>query len=69
MGPASLFSCLVFTLVAVAHLLRLVFQVEVLVAGVVMPMWISVVGIVVAGALALALWQEARSTAPPQHAA
>ena len=60
MEPARLLAVLVFSLVAVAHLLRLVFRTEVLVGGAAIPLWISVVGGLVAAALALALWREAR---------
>lgn len=68
MRPASLLAALVFALVAVSHLLRLVLQVEVLVAGAALPMWVSVLGLVIPGALAFALWREARPEAP-EHAA
>ena len=61
MKPASLLAVLVFSLVAIAHLLRLISQVEILVGGAVVPMWVSVVGLLVAGTLAVALWREARS--------
>ena len=60
MKPASLMAALVFSLVAIAHLLRLVFQVEVLVGGATIPMWVSVVGLIVPGALAVVLWREAQ---------
>jgi len=62
MKPATSLAVLIFTLVAVAHLLRLVFRVEVLVAGAAMPMWLSVVGLVVASVLAVALWREGQSS-------
>ena len=64
MKPASLMAVLVFSLVAVAHLLRLTFQVEVLVGSATIPMWVSVVGLIVPGALAVALWREAQSSRP-----
>jgi hypothetical protein len=69
MKPASLLAALIFSLVALSHLLRLVLRVEVLVGGAVMPMWVSVVGLVVTAALAAALWRESRSTNLPGHAA
>jgi len=62
MKPASLVASLVFSLVALAHLLRLVFQTDVLVGGTVMPMWLSVVGLLVTGGLAVGLWREGRAT-------
>lgn len=64
MKPATLLAVVLFSLVAVAHLLRVIFQVEVVVDGAAMPMWISVVGFVVPGLLALALWRDAH----PHHA-
>jgi hypothetical protein len=64
MKPASLIAIFVFSLVAIAHLLRLVFQAEVLVGGATIPMSVSVVGLIVPGALAVALWREAQETSP-----
>ena len=64
MKPASLLAVLVFSLIAVAHLLRLVFRTEVLVGGAAIPMWVSVVGLFVAGGLAVALWREAQPGSP-----
>ena len=60
MKPASTAAIVVFTLVAVAHLLRLVFQTEVVVGGAIVPMSVSVVGLIVTGALAVGLWREAQ---------
>jgi hypothetical protein len=60
MRPASLIAAFVFSLVAIAHLLRLIFQVQVLVGGATLPMWVSVAGAIVPGALAVALWREAQ---------
>jgi hypothetical protein len=62
MKPASLMAVFIFLLVAIAHLLRLISQVEVLVGGATVPMWVSVVGLIVPGALAAALWREAQSS-------
>ncbi len=64
MKPASLMAVLVFSLVAIAHLLRLISQVEVLVGGATIPMWVSVVGLIGAGGLAVALWREAQESSP-----
>jgi len=61
MKPALLLAAFIFSLVAIAHLLRLIFQVEVLVGGAAIPMWVSIVGTVVPGALAIALWREGAS--------
>ena len=59
MKLASLLAILVFSLVALAHLIRLIFQVEISIGGETIPIWVSVVGTVVPGALAVALWREA----------
>lgn len=69
MKPGSLFAIIVFSVVAVSHLLRVIFQVEVLVGGALMPMWLSVVGFLVTAGLAVALWREAGSQSPAERAA
>jgi hypothetical protein len=61
MKPASLLAVLVFSLVTIAHVARLIFRTEVIVGGAVIPMWVSVIGLFVSGALAVALWREAQS--------
>ena len=50
----------IFTLVALLHILRLVFGWEVMFEGNVVPMWVSVLGAVIAGGLAMMLWRESR---------
>ena len=69
MKPASLLAVLVFALVALSHLARLVFRVEVVVAGAVIPMWVSGLGFVVGVALAEALWRETQPESPTREAA
>ena len=44
----------VFSLVALLHLLRLIFRWEAVIGGWTVPMWVSWVGIALAGALAYA---------------
>ena len=63
MKPASFLSILVLSVVAFGHLLRLITRTEVLIGGASVPMWSSVVGLVVAGSLAVALWRETRRVA------
>jgi hypothetical protein len=67
MKPASPIAVFIFSLVAIAHLLRLVFQAEVLLGGVAIPMWVSVIDLIVPGGLAVALWQETQANSP-KHA-
>jgi hypothetical protein len=60
MKPFSTFAAIVFALVALLHLLRLVYGWEVTFAGWVVPLWLSVIGLIVAGGLATLVWREAR---------
>ncbi len=60
MKPFTTIAVFVFSLVAVAHLLRLMLAWEVTVIGFVVPVWWSGLGFVVAGGLALMVWREAR---------
>jgi hypothetical protein len=58
MKPAPLIAVILFSLVAIAHALRLVLQIEVTAGGAVVPMWVSVLGVLVPGGVALMLWRE-----------
>jgi len=59
-NTALLVAGLIFLLVALAHLLRLVFSVEIMIAGTVIPQNLSIVASIVA--LILAIWMfRARS--------
>lgn len=59
--PATHLASILLGAVSVAHLLRLVFKTQVTVSDSVIPMWVSSVGFVVAGAIAIMLWREARN--------
>jgi protein-S-isoprenylcysteine O-methyltransferase Ste14 len=59
--PATTLASILFALVSLLHLLRLVFKVEVTVGGNVIPMWVSVLGCLVSGGVALAVWRENRT--------
>jgi len=50
----------IFVLVALVHVLRLVFGWEVTFRGSIVPMWVSVLGVIIAGGLALLVWRESR---------
>lgn len=60
--PVTLLAAALLSLVALAQLLRLVLRVEVVVGGNVIPLWVSVIGVLVPGTLAFGLWREGRST-------
>ena len=65
MKSASLLAVLLFSLVSIAQLVRLIFQIEVLIGGARVPMWASAIALFVAAGLAVALWRDARSAAAP----
>ena len=60
MKPAALVTTLFLSAVAVLHLLRLLFQVQLAVANTAIPMWASILGILGPGGLAVWLWREQR---------
>ena len=60
MKPASLMATVLLAAVSIAHLLRLVFGVQMTVADWVVPMWMSGVAVVAAGSVAFMLWRDAR---------
>ena len=60
MKPGSSLAILLLALVALAHVLRLVFGVTAVVGGLAVPMWVSGVGIAVPTFVAGLLWREAR---------
>ena len=60
MKIGSKLAIIVFSVVAVAHLLRLVFSVDVTVGDREIQQWISLVGFIVPGIIALLLWRESR---------
>jgi hypothetical protein len=59
--PFTIFAVLVFALVALAHLLRLAYGWEVTINSAAVPLWASVLGIVVSAGLAVMLWRESRN--------
>ncbi|HEY7740782.1 MAG TPA: hypothetical protein VIB01_09230 [Steroidobacteraceae bacterium] len=54
------FAAILFAVVSIAHLLRIVFDVPVTVADESIPMWVSVIGVVVPGMLAWLLFRNHR---------
>jgi len=58
MKPVTQVVTLFLALVALAQLLRLVLQVEVVAGGVRIPLWASALACVVTGGLAFLLWRE-----------
>lgn len=58
MKPFATIAVAIFTIVALVHLLRILMGWEVVIAGTVMPMWASYLGLLLAGGLAFLLWRE-----------
>lgn len=61
MKTGTLLAIIVFTIVAVAHLLRLVDGTQIVVGSTTIPMWVSFVGVLAPGLIAFLLWKETRS--------
>lgn len=60
MKTASFIASVFLALIAVVHLLRVLFHVEATVGGRIVPVWMSVIACVFTGALAIMLWLENR---------
>ena len=60
MKPFTTLAVLIFALIALVHVYRLIRPFEVMVAGTPVPQWVSIVGRIVAGGLALMVWRELR---------
>ena len=60
MKPFTTIASGILGLIALAHLYRLLSPFDVIVAGAAVPQWASILGLVVAGGLALMLAREAR---------
>ncbi len=65
MKPAAHVTVIFLVLVALIHLLRLLFRVEVTVASTTMPLWLSLFALVGPAALATWLWREQRARPRP----
>ena len=60
MKTGTLIAVILLTVVALAHVLRLITQAEVIVDGALIPQWVSVVGVLVPAGIAWMLWRESR---------
>lgn len=58
MKPFTTTAVILFSLISLAHILRLLFRWEIVAAGHVIPLWVSVPGFIVTGGLAFLLWKE-----------
>jgi type VI protein secretion system component VasF len=58
MKPFTIIAIMFFSIMTLVHILRLIFQWEVLVDGTPIPVWFSAIGAVLACLLAYMLWRE-----------
>jgi fatty acid desaturase len=58
--PFTSLAAIIFAVIALVHLLRLVYGWAVTIVGADVPTWTSVLGLVIAGGLAAGLWWESR---------
>jgi hypothetical protein len=56
--PFTIIGSIIFLIIAFLHLLRLIFGWEVMINGMIIPLWISVPGFLVMAGLAFMLWRE-----------
>lgn len=60
MKTGSKLAITLFSLVAIAHLLRLLYATPITVSDWDVPQWISLIGVVVPGGVAWMLWRESK---------
>jgi len=58
--PFTNLAIILFSLIALLHVLRFFGGWEVIIHGVVIPMWASFVGFIIAGGLAVMVWRESQ---------
>ncbi|MEA3039522.1 MAG: hypothetical protein QOE79_2035 [Sphingomonadales bacterium] len=60
MKPFTTLTVLLLALVALVHVFRLVRNIQVVFGSHAIPLWVSAVGAIVAGLLAVMVWRESR---------
>jgi hypothetical protein len=60
MKPVTTIVVILLSAISSTQLLRLIFQVEIIANGVIIPVWLSIIGCVVPAVLAFLLWRENR---------
>jgi hypothetical protein len=58
--PFTTIAAVIFALMALVHVFRLAYGWEITLQGSVVPMWVSALGVIIAGGLAVMLWRESR---------
>lgn len=62
MKPFTNIAIVVFSLIALVHAFRIFYSWQVVVNGMVIPIWASVLGLAIAAGLALMLWRESKGS-------
>ncbi|MCX5831414.1 MAG: hypothetical protein NT140_05945 [Deltaproteobacteria bacterium] len=60
MKPLITIAAILLMGVSVAHLVRIIFQVEILIGGFIIPIWVSIIGFIIPLVLALLLDRDNR---------
>ena len=60
MRPFTTIAIVIFAVICLVHILRIIFGWEVIVDHIVIPIWVSGVGALLAGLLAVMVWKESR---------
>ena len=60
MKPVTTIAVLLLVAISIAHLLRLILQVDIVANGMNIPIWLSILGCIVPAVLAFMLWRENR---------
>ena len=58
MKPFTSIAIVIYAIVSILHLVRYIIGWEVVINSVVIPMWLSLAGFVIAAGLAVMLWRE-----------
>jgi len=58
MKPGTVIATAFLALVSIAQLIRVVFRIEVIANGAVIPLWPSIIACIVTAILAIMLWRE-----------
>jgi uncharacterized integral membrane protein len=59
--PFTLIAAIIFALMALVHIYRLFTDFQIIAGSHTLPMWVSIVAIIVTGILAVGLFRESRS--------
>jgi len=60
MKPVAAIVAILLIVISIAHLLRLIFQVDIVANGVNIPVWLSILGCIIPAILVFMLWRENR---------